>query len=136
MKMSDLLGGSQETKTAATPTINHDYKILCDIYEDDTKFIVLADCPGLSIDSIKLKWSGDNLKLKLEPNDDEVHGENIYELQRERLSDEAERIISFSQPVSKQTVNAEISDGVLRIEVDKVLDDDDDNDCILISRKK
>lgn len=110
-----------------------EYRIQCDLLENDDKYILLIDCPGLSTDDIKMKWVGESLKIKLVAPESKY--DDCYEITKERLTDEAERTISFPDPVDKQSITAELKNGVLEVNIKKQAEEDDESNLIKISAK-
>lgn len=93
-----------------------------DIFESDDEYMVLADCPGMTQDDIKLKWAGDALKIKLPSRD--IVPDDFFVVKKGRNWDEAERLISFEEPVDKQSVTATLKEGLLRVIIKKQSDED------------
>ena len=89
-----------------------------DIMEREDAFILEADLPGVSQESLKIEVHDDLLT---------IHGERLgfdgagTLLRQERHAGSFERSFRLSEKVSKESIQAKVKDGVLRLELQKVL---------------
>jgi len=89
-----------------------------DIMEQDNAFILEADIPGVSQESLKIEVHEDLLTVRGERSG--FDGEGTL-LRRERRSGSFARSFRLSEKVSKASIQARMKDGVLRLELQKVL---------------
>ncbi len=89
-----------------------------DLYEDDSKYVVKAELPGVDKDKIQINLTGRVLSLRGERSEDkEVKEEKVY--RRECSYGRFERSFTLPAEVDPDSIKADYKDGVLRIEVPK-----------------
>ena len=89
-----------------------------DIIELEHAFILEADLPGISQESLKIEVHDDLLAIRGERADFDEEG---TVLRRERHSGSFARSFRLSEKVSKTSIQAQMKDGVLRLELQKIL---------------
>lgn len=89
-----------------------------DIMEEEHAFILEADLPGVNQESLKIEVHEDLLTVRGERSG--FDGEGTL-LRRERQSGSFARSFRLSEKVSKASIQAQMKDGVLRLELQKVL---------------
>jgi HSP20 family protein len=99
-------------------TAAREWKPVVDIYEDEDKFVITADLPGVKREEIDIDYKERILTLSGERKiDDDVSGEGCNH--RERLSGKFIRRFSLPEMVAADRIEAKFKDGVLTIEVPK-----------------
>lgn len=89
-----------------------------DLYEDDSKYVVKAELPGVDKDKIQINLTGRVLSLSGERSDEkELKEEKVY--RRECSYGRFERTFTLPAEVDPDSIKAEYKDGVLKIEVPK-----------------
>jgi HSP20 family protein len=91
---------------------------LINVTEDDDKFFVRAELPGVKPDELDISVTGDNLTIKGErkiPVEDE---KSIYH-RREREAGSFSRIINLPTQIDTGNVEAHSADGVLTLTMSK-----------------
>jgi HSP20 family protein len=87
-----------------------------DVYEDDSKYVVKAELPGVDKEDIQISLVGRILSLKGERSDDkEIKDDKVY--RRECSYGRFERSFALPSEVDPDSIKAEYKDGVLKIEV-------------------
>jgi HSP20 family protein len=88
-----------------------------DIYEDDQKIYVDAEMPGFTATDVEVTLSEGILNISAERVEEEREGEkHLYERRHRKI----QRSFSLPSPVEEQSVEAQIIDGVLHLELIKV----------------
>ena len=87
-----------------------------DIMEQEHAFILEADLPGVNQESLKIEVHEDLLTVRGERLG--FDGEGTL-LRRERHCGSFERSFRLSEKVSKETIHAQMREGVLRLELKK-----------------
>lgn len=89
-----------------------------DVYENDDAIVVKAELPGMQKDQIEVDVQGRVLSIKGErTSDNEVKEEHYY--RRECTRGRFERAFTLPAEVNPETIKAEYTDGILKIEVPK-----------------
>lgn len=84
------------------------------IAENDDAYVVEARVPGLAKEDVSVELEGRKLTIRGENKRDEAgYG------RQERASGKFERVISFKHPLSGDSVNAEVKDGILTVTLPK-----------------
>ena len=101
---------------------SHSFVPSIDITEDEKKFHISAELPGMDENDIELSLEGDELTLKGEKKqENREKGKNYY--RSERSYGSFQRIISLNSSVDKDSINAGFKKGVLMIDLPKVVDE-------------
>ncbi len=88
------------------------------MWEEDEKFVVEAELPGLELDALEILVSGDNqLTLKGERKQPEVEGGAWH--RQERGFGSFSRTLQLPEDVDPDQVTAELKDGVLTVTLPK-----------------
>jgi HSP20 family protein len=90
-----------------------------DVYETADSFVVLAELPGVSEDDVVVSVDGDELRLRGQRRQPGPRPESFARL--ERSYGPFARDFRFSCEVDPDRVNAAFDDGLLRIEIRKLL---------------
>lgn len=107
--------------------------IKIDLADDDDCYYIYADVPGKKISDIKMKFKGDKLSLRIVEENEEVNPiANKSCIIQERLHDEAERIITFDEPIDKKSVEARLENGLLIVNIRKINPELEDEDDLII----
>lgn len=88
-----------------------------DIKDEEDKYLVEADLPGVKKEEIKLKLDDGRLTISIERKEEEEKKEKDY-LHRERKYSSMSRSIYLGE-VKDEEVSAKLEDGVLAIEIPK-----------------
>lgn len=80
-----------------------------------------------------MKFKGDKLSLRIVEENEEVNPiANKSCIIQERLHDEAERIITFDEPIDKKSVEARLENGLLIVNIRKINPELEDEDDLII----
>lgn len=90
-----------------------------DFRETEDAVIIEADMPGLEKDNIHVQIKDNTVHISAEDRE-ELHEKGKDYIRKERSARSYSRTVPLNTPVEKSTASAEYSDGVLRIEVEKV----------------
>jgi HSP20 family protein len=96
-----------------------------DVYETEDRYVVTAEVPGVSRDSIDVAVQDNHLRLRgtrpVQPGDpaNPQDGEGPRFHQMERGHGFFERTFRFAEPVSTEQISADLRDGVLTITLPK-----------------
>ena len=85
-----------------------------DIFETDDKFIVLADLPGVTLETLEVLVEADTLVLRGTASIE--HGDAEY---REFDLGEYRRVFLVTEDLESDRIGASLADGVLRVEIPK-----------------
>lgn len=89
-----------------------------DIQEENEKYILTADLPGVEKDEINI--TGDETSVEIHAESEaEMTEENEKYVRRERRSRSFRRKVSWPEPVESETISAEHDDGVLTVTAEK-----------------
>ncbi|MGR9604591.1 Hsp20/alpha crystallin family protein [Pandoraea sputorum] len=97
-------------------------QIKLDVEEDDTKFTVRADMPGVSKEDIKVTLDGNQVSISAHISDSTEKTDNGNFVHRERYEGDMYRSFSLSQSVDKDKAQANYRDGVLELVLPKRAD--------------
>ena len=89
----------------------------CDIHENDTTVIIIADMPGVVTDGVNVQVHGDVLTMS--GRSSVAEPERSTALWREYAARDYERAFRLGQAVDADRITAVIKDGVLRVELPK-----------------
>ncbi len=104
--------------------------IRADIKENDQEYIVEADLPGVNKEEIRVEFKEDILTISAQKQKDLQEDKENY-VRRERRRGKMSR--SFYVPhIHKEGITADYQDGVLKIVLPKVKDNDSDTHKIQI----
>lgn len=93
-----------------------------DIQEEDGKYLVKADLPGVHKDNLSVKADETGVEIAGE-SEEEVQEQNEKYFRKERRSKSFNRRVNFPTEVDPETVTAEYEDGVLTLEAEKTEED-------------
>jgi HSP20 family molecular chaperone IbpA len=85
-----------------------------DIFETDEKFVVLADMPGVTIETLEVLVEADTLVLRGTASTE--HGDAEY---REFDLGEYRRVFLVTEDLEPDQIGATLADGVVRVEIPK-----------------
>jgi len=91
---------------------------LCDLIDKGNHYMVRAELPGYSKDTVDIQVSNDHLELKAEMKREEEEKAEDY-LHRERTYSSCQRSIAFPEEIIPSKVKAEMKDGILEIRAPK-----------------
>ncbi len=101
------------------PLDGQDWAPLMDVLEEEDRFLVTAEVPGLDSADIDVSFSGDALTIRgHKPNERREGDENHY-LRKERPFGSFMRTIQLSQSVDPERIAASCRKGVLEISLGK-----------------
>lgn len=91
-----------------------------DIKEDDDKYLLSVDIPGVKKEDIKLSYSDNYLKIsfKIKENNDEENKDKVKFIKKERFVGSYSRSY-FIPNIDANSINASYNDGVLNVELYK-----------------
>lgn len=91
-----------------------------DIKEDDDKYLLSVDIPGVKKEDIKLSYSDNYLKIsfKIKENNDEENKDKVKFIKKERYVGSYSRSY-FIPNIDANSINASYNDGVLNVELYK-----------------
>lgn len=87
-----------------------------DVYEEDHKYVVKAELPGVNKDDIDVSVSGDTLTIKGERKDEREEKEENYYLS-ERSYGNFVRSMKLPSTVDADNIEASFDDGVLEVKL-------------------
>jgi HSP20 family protein len=89
-----------------------------DVYEEDTKYVIKAELPGIDKKDIHIDFENNVLILKGERTEDkEVKEDNYY--RKEMAYGEFQRSFALPEGVEADNIKADYKDGVLKITIPK-----------------
>jgi HSP20 family protein len=88
-----------------------------DIRHDAENVYVIAELPGIALESLDLSITGDALSIKGERKAPEVAEEKFH--RRERTFGHFARLVSLPDPVDADKIRAALKDGILRVTLPK-----------------
>jgi HSP20 family protein len=95
-----------------------DWQPPVDIFETDSEIIILAELPGTPEDAIDVQISDGVLSIRgAKPSPLEKNSDVFYRI--ERTSGKFSRVFAVPQGVDSSTVNASLKDGILKIVLNK-----------------
>jgi HSP20 family protein len=106
------------TKTNTHLIKTNTYLIKTDIIEEDDKFVIKADMPGLKKDDVDINIKDNILSIKAERKDESVDEKKNY-IKREIFVGKVERTFSLPNNVDSDKISAEMIDGQLLISIPK-----------------
>ncbi|MFB6203766.1 MAG: Hsp20/alpha crystallin family protein [Candidatus Nanohaloarchaea archaeon] len=89
-----------------------------DIQEEDGKYILSADMPGVNKEEIDIKADEDSVEITAE-SDEEIKEENEKYVRRERSSRTFRRKVMWPGPVETDSIEANYDNGVLKVSAEK-----------------
>lgn len=91
-----------------------------DIKEDDDKYLLSVDIPGVKKEDIKLSYNDNYLKIsfKIKENNDEENKDKVKFIKKERFVGSYSRSY-FIPNIDANSINASYNDGVLNVELYK-----------------
>jgi HSP20 family protein len=87
-----------------------------DLYEKDGKYVIEAAIPGLKKDDIEIAVSDNRLTLSAKRQEEKTEENARYHYREVRRGGFA-RTIAFPQPIDEEHIEAEYTNGVLRVTV-------------------
>lgn len=94
-----------------------DKMMKCDVYEEDNKYVIEMDTPGIKKENINLEYEDGNLTITVS-NKEEEHTEKKY-LRRERVVVSKCSRSFYLGDINEDEIRAEFKDGILKISVPK-----------------
>lgn len=94
-----------------------DKMMKCDIYEEDGKYIIEMDVPGMKKEDISIEFEDGNLTITA--SNETVEKENKKYLRKERVSISKCTRSFYLGDISEDEIKAEFIDGILKISVPK-----------------
>ena len=94
-----------------------DKMMKCDIYEEDGKYIIEMDVPGMKKEDISIEFEDGNLTITA--SNETVEKENKKYLRKERVSSSKCTRSFYLGDISEDEIKAEFIDGILKISVPK-----------------
>ncbi len=89
-----------------------------DLYEDNDKFVLKAELPGMKKEDIELSLHDGSLSISGERKDQTEHKEaEVY--RAERFFGRFQRTVTLPTPVAADKVNAQYKDGILTVTLPK-----------------
>ena len=89
----------------------------CDIYEEDNKYVIEMDTPGIKKENINLEYEDGNLTITVMATEEE-HEKKKY-LRRERVVVSKCSRSFYLGDINEDEIRAEFKDGILKISVPK-----------------
>lgn len=94
-----------------------DKMMKCDVYEEDNKYVIEMDTPGIKKENINLEYEDGNLIITVSAKEEE-HTEKKY-LRRERVVVSKCSRSFYLGDINEDEIRAEFKDGILKISVPK-----------------
>jgi HSP20 family protein len=111
--MERLFGGrsgvSSSHRQPAFPALN--------VWQDDDKFFVESELPGVSLDDLELTIQGNQLTIEGQRRKPELEDKNVSWHRQERGFGTFKRVLELPEEVKPDGVTAKLNDGVLLIEL-------------------
>jgi HSP20 family protein len=114
----DFLGKKCGCKKACTCVVSSGRSIVLDLIEEDDKYIVEAELPGLKKDEIKIELTEDDLVISMEREDEGKQPVQNYLVKSRRYTKEKQHIY-FKQKIDVEKVESSLLNGVLKLEIGK-----------------
>ena len=111
------LENTEAKSSAETSKYRRTYSPRVDIFETEDSVVVLADMPGVSEDTIEITVEKDQLNIKGYVN--EIGLEDYEQRYREYDIGDFRRSFTLSEAVSKDEIEATLTNGVLHIVLSK-----------------
>jgi len=89
-----------------------------DIFEDESRYVIWADLPGVDRSDIQLSCSDNVLTIAAETGQSVSEGDGHW-LRRERRTGHLFRFIHIGQMLNTDAVSASLKDGVLEVQIPK-----------------
>ena len=89
-----------------------------DIAEEDGKYVLTADMPGVDKDEINIKADAEGVEISAESSH-EIEEQNEKYYRKERSRRQFNRRVSFPSEVEAESIEASYEDGVLTVTADK-----------------
>ena len=89
-----------------------------DIAEEDGKYVLTADMPGVDKDEINIKADTEGVEISAESSH-EIEEQNEKYYRKERSRRQFNRRVSFPSEVEAESIEASYEDGVLTVTADK-----------------
>ena len=106
------------TRTRPDPTREHDWVPAVDIHEEESRFVLIADVPGVSRENIDITLEDGVLMVKGERSaKQESASAGLH--RRERAFGMFQRQFTLPDTVDAEHINATVKDGVLEIAIPK-----------------
>jgi HSP20 family protein len=93
-----------------------------DILETEDSYVVSADLPGISKDSIILSVDKNAISISVEKTTDKKENKSKY-LWRERKELKYQRVITLPTKVAQENIEAALQDGILTLTIKKSAED-------------
>jgi HSP20 family protein len=106
------------SRTRPAATRQHDWVPAVDIHEEESRFVLTADVPGVSRESIDITLEDGVLTVQGERRAERDAASEGYR-RRERAHGTFLRQFSLPDTVDAEQINATVKDGVLQIEIPK-----------------
>lgn len=94
-----------------------DKMMKCDVYEEDNKYVIEMDTPGIKKENINLEYEDGNLTITVSAKEEE-HDNKKY-LRRERVVVSKCSRSFYLGDINEDEIRAEFKDGILKISVPK-----------------
>lgn len=94
-----------------------DKMMKCDVYEEDNKYVIEMDTPGIKKENINLEYEDGNLTITVSAKEEE-HDKKKY-LRRERVVVSKCSRSFYLGDINEDEIRAEFKDGILKISVPK-----------------
>lgn len=91
--------------------------MMCDVYEEDNKYVIEMDTPGIKKENINLEYEDGNLTITINKEDEEVVSKKY--LRRERVVVSKCSRSFYLGDINEDEIRAEFKDGILKISVPK-----------------
>ncbi len=119
--IDDIFGDHRPLLGAANEFGNRSFGLALDVEENEERYIVRADLPGVSLEDISVNIHDDLLTISAETTS-ESNDESRRVLIRERRVGKFSRSLRFPIPVNGDAVEAGFENGVLSVAVPKAED--------------
>ena len=100
------------------PVISREVFPLADVREDETKYTVTLETPGIEKKDLKIKMKDNSLLVEGEKKEEKKEQSESY-LRVERSFGSFRRVFNFDSQLNTKAVNAEFKDGILNITLPK-----------------
>ncbi len=119
--IDDIFGDHRPLLGTANEFGNRSFGLALDVEENEERYIVRADLPGVSLEDISVNIHDDLLTISAETTS-ESNDESRRVLIRERRVGKFSRSLRFPIPVNGDAVEASFENGVLSVAVPKAED--------------
>ena len=118
-EVDDLMDSFFDRRRSMMPLMEDiNFSPAVDVYEDNDKYLLEAELPGMNEDDISVDLNNNTITIKGEKKFDKKEKGKDY-VRAERAYGSFRRDITFPQKVEADNVSAKLKDGILKVECAK-----------------